>query len=134
MGDEIENVCSINGNQLYYTTPEGLYNYDIKKASSQLVNTYENYPQKWFNQLSFLNHESVVYTISDYFIVNMPYLNFKNTKAPSLAIERILVNNKEYSKSSDTLVLSHKENTITFQLGALVYPNALKNIWYYQLR
>lgn len=133
MGDEIENVCSINGNQLYYTTPEGLYNYDTKKASSQLVNTYENYPQKWFNQLSFLNHESVVYTISDYFIVNMPYLNFKNTKAPSLAIERILVNNKEYFNPSDTLVLSHKENTITFQLGALVYPNAPKNIWYYQL-
>lgn len=133
MGDEIENVCSINGNQLYYTTPEGLYNYDIKKASSQLVNTYENYPQKWFNQLSFLNHESVVYTISDYFIVNMPYLNFKNTKAPSLTIERILVNNKEYFNPSDTLVLSHKENTITFQLGALVYPNAPKNIWYYQL-
>lgn len=133
MGDEIENVCYINNNQLYYTTPEGLYTYDVKNARSQLVNTYENYPQKWFNQLSFLNHESVVYTISDYFILNMPYLNFKNTKAPSLAIERILVNNKEYFKLSDTLVLSHKENTITFQLGALVYPNATKNIWYYQL-
>ncbi|MBI3517841.1 MAG: hypothetical protein HY062_00600 [Bacteroidetes bacterium] len=133
MGDEIENVCPINHNQLYYTTPEGLYTYDIKNASSQLVNTYENYPQKWFNQLSFLNQESVVYTISDYFIVNRPYLDFKNTKAPSLLIERIFVNRKEIHNSSDTLILSHKENTITFQLGALVYPNASKNIWYYQL-
>jgi signal transduction histidine kinase/ligand-binding sensor domain-containing protein len=133
MGDEIENVCSINNNQLYYTTPEGLYNYDIKKATSQLVNTYENYPQKWFNQLSFLNSESIVYTISDYFIVNMPYLNFKNTKAPSLLIERIYVNRKEYHNSSDTIILSHKDNTITFHLGALVYPNAIKNSWYYKL-
>jgi signal transduction histidine kinase len=133
MGDEIENVCSINGNQLYYTTPEGLYNYDIKNASSQLVNTYENYPQKWFNQLSSLNSKSIVYTISDYFIVNMPYLNFKNTKAPSLTIESVFINNKEYYEPADTLILSHKENTITFQLAALVYPNALKSCWYYKL-
>lgn len=133
MGDEIENVCSVNNNQLYYTTPEGLYNYNIKKSTSQLVNTYENYSQKWFNQLSFLKGESIVYTISDYFIINMPYLNLINSKPPSLNIEHVFVNNKEYYRSSDTLVLSHKENTIIFQLAALSYPNSIKNCWYYKL-
>ncbi len=133
MGDEIENVCPLNANQIYYSTPEGLYSYDIKNRVSRLINTYENYPQKWFNQLSFLNHESVVYTISDYFIINLPYTIFNSKSSPSLTIERVFVNNKEYYKSHDTLVLSYKENSITFQLAALVYPNSAKHIWNYKL-
>lgn len=133
MGDEIENVCSISVNKLYYTTPEGLYSYDVENAVSRLINTYENYPQKWFNQLAPLNHESVVYTISDYFIVNLPFAVFNSARAPSVAIEHVFVNNKEYYKSTDTLVLSYKENSITFQLAALVYPNSAKHVWSYKL-
>lgn len=133
MGDEIENVCSIGVNNLYYTTPEGLYSYDIKKAESRLINTYENYPQKWFNQLGPVDHESVIYTISDYFIVNFPFTVINSRSTPSISIEHVFVNNKEYHASTDTLVLSHKENSITFQIAALVYPNAAKHFWKYKL-
>lgn len=133
MGDEIENVCSINNTYLYYTTPDGLYNYNTLKQESSLINSYENYAQKFHNQLAFLNNESIVYTVSNYFIVNIPFLNLRNKKTPTLFVEKYWVNGKELKNNNDTLLLTYQENNIDIKFAALVYPNSLKNSWYYQL-
>lgn len=132
-GDETENVLFFNRNCLYYTTPEGLFVFDPKTRKSNRVVSYENYPQKWSNQLSLSEDSLLIYTISDYFMVNDPFLTFKNTKSPAYQVEQILVNGKPQKKHADTLILAYHQNNIVLKLAGLVYPESEKNTWYFQL-
>lgn len=131
-GDEVENVLCLN-HRLYYTTPDGLYSYDPGTTKSKRILNYENYAQKWFNQLTLFPDSSLLYTISDYFIVNNPFLDFNNKKHPALETEQILVNGKPYRGNIHELPLAYNENNVTIRLAGLVYPESEKNTWYYQL-
>lgn len=132
-GDAIENVLYFRDGVLYYTTPEGLYRYFTGQEKSNRVASYENYPQKWFNQLSLLADSLLIYTVSDYFMINNPFFNFKNKLAPRCYIEQVEINGKPLTRLKDTLVCKHHENNITIRLAGLVYPESEKNTWYYRI-
>lgn len=132
-GDNIQNVYAITNSQLYYTTPEGLYNYNLKNQTSNRIISYENYTQKWCNQLALTADSLLLYTVSDYFIAHKPFLKINNNKCPAYVIEQVLINGKPHTLVNDELILPHNQNNITIQLAGLVYPEAEKNTWYYQL-
>lgn len=131
-GDEIENALSTTDTTLLYTTPDGLYSYDLRNQSSTRMYWYENYIQKWHNQLSQTNF-GYVYTVSNYFLEYNNSLGYKNYKTPSLTFESIFVNQQAVNITSDSLELNYNQNNITFNLAGLVYPNADKNYWTYKL-
>lgn len=132
-GDEIENCSTADGTNLYYTTPEGLYRYAIHQKQSSRICTYENYPQKWFNQLTFSTNQLLIGTVSNYFLVHAPRLKFMNPLTPSLTPEYILINGKKRLTVTDTFFLDYKENNISLFMGALSFPDATRNKWLYQL-
>lgn len=132
-GDQIENVFSFRPGRLYYTTTEGLYFFDPVKKEGQRVLSYENYPQKWFNQLAMSDDSLLICTVSDYFMINDPLLDFRNGKPPAYDVEQVLVNGKPLNTPGDTLVLAHHQNNIVIRLAGLVYPESEKNTWYFKL-
>lgn len=132
-GDEIENVFSFGRNRLYYTTTEGLYVFDPATKAGKRVMSYENYPQKWFNQLTMSDDSLLICTVSDYFMINDPLLDFRNSKSPAYEVEQVLVNGKPLNGVKDTLVLAHHQNNLVIRLAGLVYPESEKNTWYFKL-
>lgn len=131
-GDAIENVLYFQTGILYYTTPEGLYRFHVRHRKSDRMVSYENYPQKWFNQLSLSDDSLLIYTVSDYFMVNNPFFNFKNNRTPQCYIEQVSANGRRLANLQDTLVFEHHQNDIVISLAALVYPESEKNAWYYR--
>lgn len=131
-GDAIENVFYFRNGLLYYTTAEGLYRYHISHRKSDRMVSYENYPQKWFNQLSLSDDSLLIYTVSDYFMINNPFFNFRNSRTPQCYIEQVSANGKQLTDLRDTLVFQHHQNNIVISLAALVYPESEKNAWYYR--
>ncbi len=131
-GDAIENVFYFQNGLLYYTTPEGLYRFHISHRKSDRMVSYENYPQKWFNQLSLSDDSLLIYTVSDYFMINNPFFNFKNNRTPQCYIEQVSANGKLLTNFRDTMVFQHHQNNIAISLAALVYPESEKNTWYYR--
>lgn len=132
-GDEIENAFYFSRSRLYYTTPEGLYFFDPAKKAGKRVVSYENYPQKWYNQLAMSDDSLLICTVSDYFMINDPLLDFRNNKQPAYNVEQVLVNGKPLNTLKDTLVLAHHQNNIVIRLAGLVYPESEKNTWYFKL-
>jgi signal transduction histidine kinase len=132
IGDRIENILIGRRNELYYTTIDGLYQFnDDLKKSHRLV-SYENYIQKWYNQLDFGNNHSLVYTVSDNFCVFYTKDNYFNEKTPNLKPEAIWVNSQPWNLNKE-LRLPHLSNNIRIQFGACVYPESSKNRWIYRL-
>jgi signal transduction histidine kinase/ligand-binding sensor domain-containing protein len=131
-GDGIENVLYFRDGLLYYTTPEGLYRFHTTQHKRDRIVSYENYPQKWFNQLSLSDDSLLIYTVSDYFMLNDPFFNFKNKRVPQCYVEQVSVNGKPLAGLKDTLALKHHQNNIVISLAALVYPESEKNTWYYR--
>jgi ligand-binding sensor domain-containing protein/two-component sensor histidine kinase len=131
-GDAIENVLYFGNDLLYYTTPEGLYRFHVTQHKSDRIVSYENYPQKWFNQLSLSDDSLLIYTVSDYFMLNDPFFNFKNKMVPKCYVEQVSVNGKPLLMLKDTLTLKHHQNNIVISLAGLVYPESEKNAWYYR--
>jgi ligand-binding sensor domain-containing protein len=130
-GDIIENVL-YTAHGLYYTTREALYRVNLHTFTSQKIHQYNNYPQKWYNQLGLLPNGNIVYSISDYFIVYKPsYLT--QPLIPLCETEEISIQGKSIYPLSDTLYLKPQENNISIQLAGLVYPHAERTSWVYYL-
>lgn len=132
IGDEIENVLVANNNKFYYTTVDGLYLYQIPQHKSRRLLSYENYIQKWYNQLEWSSNKTVLYSVSDHFCTYSPNSQFFNEKTPRLQPESIWVNAK-LRKLSNPLQLSYLTNNVHIQFGACVFPEASKNRWKYRL-
>lgn len=132
-GDGIENLLIPDKHRLFYTTVDGLYVYYLKSKTSKRLFSYENYGQKWYNQLELSKHGTLLYNVSDYFCSYAINDRFKNTKTPSLEIEKVLINNRPVRIPENKLKLSNEENTIRIYLAACVYPESNKNKWVYQL-
>ncbi len=133
VGDGIENILVPDNHRLFYTTVDGLYVYNLKNKTSKRLFSYENYAQKWYNQLELTRHGALLYNVSDYFCSYTVNNRFRNPKTPSLDIEKILVNNRSVHLSENKLNLSNHENTIRIYLAGCVYPESSKNKWVYQL-
>lgn len=133
VGDGIENLLIPDKNRLFYTTVDGLYVYYLKNKTSKRLFSYENYGQKWYNQLELTRHGTLLYNVSDYFCSYSINNRFKNSKIPSLEIEKVLINNRLVRIPENKLDLSNQENTIRIYLAAYVYPESGKNKWVYQL-
>ena len=132
-GDGIENLLIPDKHRLFYTTVDGLYVYYLKSKTSKRLFSYENYGQKWYNQLELSKHGTLLYNVSDYFCSYTINNRFNNTKTPSLEIEKVLINNQLVQIPENKLDLSNQENTIRIYLAAYVYPESGKNKWVYQL-
>lgn len=132
-GDGIENVLVQDNHRLFYTTVDGLYVYSLKHRVSKRLFSYENYVQKWYNQLELTDHGTLIYTISDYFCSYTINNRFRNRKTPSLEIEKIWINNLPAGIPEGSMHLSNRENNIRIYLAGCVYPESGKNKWFYQL-
>jgi ligand-binding sensor domain-containing protein/two-component sensor histidine kinase len=132
VGDEIENIVVTGNDEMFYTTVDGLYFYSHKKKTSRRLASYENYVQKWYNQLELTDRGTLLYSVSDYFCnynIRDPY---RNRKTPDTDIEKILVNDRQIPLT-DKLNLDYRENTIRIFLASHLYPESTKNKWVYQL-
>jgi ligand-binding sensor domain-containing protein len=132
VGDEIENILVTDNNGLFYTTVDGLYFYSHQKKTSKRLASYENYVQKWYNQLELTDRGILLYSVSDYFCnyhIRDPY---RNRKTPDTDIEKILVNDLQIPLTKK-LNLTYRENTIRIFLAGHLYPESTKNKWVYQL-
>lgn len=132
IGDEVENVLVADNNTLYYTTVDGLYQYQLQQRKSRRLFSYENYIQKWYNQLEWSSHKTILYTVSDHFCTFRTQDGFSNRKTPRLIPESIWVNAQPW-KIGKPLQLTYSSNNLRFQFGACVYPEASKNRWKYRL-
>lgn len=133
IGDEIENLLVTDGNQLLYTTVDGLYTYNPDTKKSLRLFSYENYVQKWYNQLEPSGDGTFLYSVSDYFCRYTITNRFRNQKTPSLVISKLTVNNHPVLLSGNQLDLSSHANDIRIYLAGCVYPESGKNRWYYRL-
>ncbi len=132
VGDEIENILPAGSDRLFYTTVDGLYSYSLKKQASKRLFSYENYVQKWYNQLELSGNGTLLYSVSDYFCSYDFRDPYRNRKTPDPDIEKILVNDRQHSVSNQ-LDLAYGENTIRIFLAGHLYPDASKNKWVYRL-
>lgn len=132
VGDEIENIVLAGKDHLYYTTVDGLYRYSLKKKASKRLFSYENYVQKWYNQLEMTDSGTLLYSVSDYFCNYHIHDPYRNRKTPDQDIENILVNDRQHPITK-RLNLAYGENTIRIFLAGHLYPEATKNKWVYQL-
>ena len=131
-GDIIENVLYTN-NGLYYTTREALYNIQLNTFTSTRVHQYNNYPQKWHNQLDLSPDSNIIYTVSDHFIIYEAPKKTEKQLLPKCEIEEITINGKRRNLSIDTMYLNYRENNLSIQLAGLVYPHSERTIWLYYL-
>jgi ligand-binding sensor domain-containing protein len=131
-GDMIENIVYLPSGKLLYTTTIGLYEHDLLKKKSILLQGFENYVQKWYNQLA-IEDGIVTYSISNYFMLHDTQLKFKNTQTPSLNISEIKVEGKKRESTSNLESLAYDENNIELKLASLVFPGAMDSKWYYKL-
>lgn len=132
VGDWIVNVLAKGDSDLVYTNPDGLYTYNINRQVSTRLGVYENYIQKWFNQLDTIPG-GYLYTVSNYVVEYLSETGIHNTLTPSLRIRELLVNHLPWDHTGNRLVLEHDRNNLTFRLSSLVYPAADKNYWVYHL-
>lgn len=131
-GDNVQNIIYSKMQQsLFYSNMSGVYKYNEIKQKSELVFSYENYPQKWFNQFTILNNNDFLSTVSDHFIIHKQLFPFKNLSVPSNEIESILINNQPIELKSETIKLKFNQNNILVKLKAICYPDVDKNKWYY---
>lgn len=134
IGNTIEQVTIGFNNTLYYNTSVGLYEYSTSLQQSKLIFNYDNYPQKWFNQLSFSNDSILTASISNYYINYSPVLNFKNLQRPKTYLSKIRINKSNRKFSEDVVLkLSNSENNLEFDISSCVYVDAEKNTLYYKL-
>lgn len=134
-GDQIEQIyCVAKSQSLYYTTTTGLFRYLPEKKISQPVTYFENYQQKWYNQLAGTKDGVLLFTVSNYFMVYHPDFAFHNNLHPSNMPEYFAVNGHERKLRHGILQLSNEENNLVFQLAGVVYPQSDKNRWYYRLK
>ncbi len=130
----IENICRSFNNTIYYSTSVGLYEYNKKKNESNLIYNYENYSQKWINQLRFSEDSILLSSISNYYISFAPNLIFKNNFHPKSHISNIYVNNTSIKFSKDKpLELNNTENNLKFEISSCSFIESDKNNLYYKL-
>lgn len=133
-GDNVQNVIfSLSDQKLYYSNLSAIYHYDELKKKSTLLFSYENYPQKWFNQFYKTNDNNFFTTVSDYFIQFKQPFTYKNESIPNCSISYIYINNKQSILSSNNLKLNYTQNNIAIKMDALCYPDADKNTWFYSI-
>lgn len=115
-GLESNNILSvlIRDNKLYYTTNTGLYIYDWSIKKSIMLTSYENYANRWFNQLKIQKDSSILFTVSDYFMTYKPEI--RSMKSTPITIEECLVNNRSYKLDNSVLNLSSNENNIKIKV------------------
>lgn len=131
-GDIIENVLYV-ANKLYYTTREAIYYIEMNNLQSSKLHQYTNYPQKWHNQLEMLTDSSIIYTISDHFIIHHPALHTNDKELPKSEIEEVMINGTRYRSTNKKWILQYDQNNISIQLAGLVYPNGNSTVWKYYL-
>lgn len=133
-GDNVQNVIfSLSDQKLYYSNLSAIYYYDEYNKKSSLLFSYENYPQKWFNQFYKTNDNNFFTTVSDYFIQFKQPFTYKNEAIPNCTISNIYINNKPSNFSNNHLKLDYTQNNISIKMDALCFPDADKNKWLYSI-
>ncbi|MGL5890153.1 MAG: sensor histidine kinase [Bacteroidia bacterium] len=134
-GDVVEQFSpGFWGNEIVYNTRTGLYIYDLRTEKATLVTQFENYNQKWYNQLSIIPDGFIVCTVGDHLLLSSyPQAKSGFAKASVTITERILVNDQAIHLSGNAITLRHNENNIAFQLALPIYPDAGKQFFRYRI-
>lgn len=134
-GDVVEQIyAGFNNVEIVYNTRTGLYIYDLRTENATLVTPYENFNQKWYNQLSIISDGFVVCTVGDHLLLSRyPQLKSSFAKTSVTITEKILVNDQPVHLSNNAISLRHNENNIAFQFALPIYPDAEKQFFRYRI-
>ena len=133
-GNTIENICNGPENNLYYSTAVELCSYSTKLEKSKLIYSYENYAQKWFNQLSYSDDSILISSISNYYISYSPKINLKNKTKSTILVNKILINKSEINFNTKVqLNLKHNQNNIDIELSTCNYIEPEKTNIHFRL-
>jgi two-component sensor histidine kinase len=134
-GDVVEQLLTgYSGVEIVYSTRAGLYLFDLKTEKANRITQYENYNQKWYNQLSFVNGGFVLCPVGDHLLMsNYPQINFSAGKYLPVITEKILVNEHPVTPGNYHFSLRHNQNNIAFQFALPLYPHADKQHFRYRI-
>lgn len=133
-GELIENVTSdLFSNQIYYTTPVGLYKFNMVTKQNSAICSFYNYKPKWFNCLDWSYDSLLSLNVSNYFVLSKPDLKFNNIGCPRGEISSILVNGKPMKQRSGEIVLPNDQNNIRIEISPNVFPKCDRNYLNYTI-
>ncbi|MCA6362201.1 MAG: hypothetical protein IM638_04140 [Bacteroidetes bacterium] len=134
-GDVVEQLLTgFSGMEIVYNTRAGLYLFDLKTEKATRITQYENYNQKWYNQLSFVNGGFVLCTVGDHLLMsNYPQITFSPENYLPVITERILINDQLFTPGDYRFSLRHNQNNIAFHLALPIYPHADKHFFRYRI-
>lgn len=134
-GDVTEQVVDgLKNEEFIYNTRTGLYAYNASGKRNTLLIQYENYNQKWYNQLSITADSFILCTVGDHLLMSRyPQARIQHHYPFSILTEYISVNDQLKKEDGKTISLRHNENNIAFQFALPVYPEASKQYFRYRL-
>jgi signal transduction histidine kinase/ligand-binding sensor domain-containing protein len=134
-GDVVEQLATgFSGIELVYNTRAGLYLFNLNTEINTRVTQYENYNQKWYNQLSIIPEGLVVCTVGDHLLLsNYPQLGPIFGNGSATITEKIMVNDLLVSPYSNYFELPYNENNIAFQFAMPIYTDAGKQYFQYRI-
>jgi ligand-binding sensor domain-containing protein len=134
-GDVVEQIyAGFNSVEIIYNTRTGLYIFDLSTEKTKLVTQYENYNQKWYNQLSVISDGFIVCTVGDHLLLSSyPQTKSSFQKTSITITEKILVNDQPVRLNNNAISLRHNENNIAFQFALPIYPDAGKQFFRYRI-
>lgn len=134
-GDVVEQLApGFSGIELVYNTRTGLYLFNLRTETNTRITQYENYNQKWYNQLSIISGGLIVCTVGDHLLLSKyPQLEPIFGNGSATITEKIMVNDLTVSPYSNYFELPHDENNIAFQFALPIYPDAGKQYFRYRI-
>ena len=128
-GNYITNVV-VYKHQIYYNTVEGLFKYENKKSTP--VAFYENYIQKWYNQLQ-VSDQTIISSIGNGFLLHHLNNILKKNEIIPVKIEKVFINDIPYKGDFNRISLKYFENNISIKLASFYFIEPEKSKWQYSL-
>lgn len=131
-GDIVERCIFDNRTrQLFYTTPVGLYRFDMVKQHSFLLHRIEQYQQKWFNDLR-IDKRSLLLTVSDHFAhYSIPEAIYSTPVKP--LIDAIYLDHKLLQTPSSKTVIQNDRHSLDIRFSRPDYALNHEQILQYRL-
>lgn len=133
--DTAYKILEDNDGNLWFGTNNGLVKFNRAKKTCKVFTTYNGLPSNQFTYKSALKSSDgrFYFGCSEGMVSFNPYSLSENSIQPSVYITKLLVNNKEITPFTDnsplkqsinhtqSVTLSHTQNTIGFEFAALSY-------------
>lgn len=131
-GDMVERCIFDNrSQQLFYTTPVGLYRFDPIKKLSFLLHRIAQYQQKWFNDLR-IDRRSLLLTVSDHFAYySIPEAVYSTPVKP--LIDAIYLDHKMLNPQSGHTTVPSDRHSLDLRFSSPDYALNHEQILQYRL-